>query len=147
MAVTIELYNHTARRFAEGSNSVSDTYKVKLYTGAFFDPTHTTLAEIGGTEAATGTGYTAGGQALANVTLVTGAIIPNDATFDADDLTWTASGGPITASYAVIYNDTDVGDPPIALIDFGGSESAGDGTDFIIVWSVNGIFRWFVSDF
>lgn len=146
MAVTISLYNHTAKRFADGSNAVGDTYKVKLYTGVFFDPTHTTLAAVGGTEAATGTGYTAGGQALANVTVIAGGVLPDDAVFDADDLTWTASGGAITASYAVLYNDTDANDPPLAHIDFGGSESAGDGTDFIIVWSANGIFRWSVSE-
>ena len=30
MAVTISLYNHTAKLFAEGSNAAADTYKVKL---------------------------------------------------------------------------------------------------------------------
>ena len=143
MAVTISLYNHTAARFADGSNAVGDTYKVKLLSAATFDATHTTLAATGGTEATTGTGYTAGGQALANVAVTT--VTTNDAKFDADDLTWTASGGSITASYAIIYNDTDTDDPPVAFIDFGGSESAGDGTDFIVVWNASGIFTWTVS--
>ena len=143
MAVTISLYNHTAARFADGSNAVGDTYKVKLLSAATFDATHTTLAATGGTEATTGTGYTAGGQALANVAVTT--VTTNDAKFDADDLTWTASGGSITASYAIIYNDTDANDPPVAFIDFGGSESAGDGTDFIIVWNASGIFTWTVA--
>ena len=143
MAVTISLYNHTAKRFADGSNAVGDTYKVKLLTAATFDATHTTLAATGGTEATTGTGYTAGGQALAGVTVTT--ITTNDAKFDANDVTWTASGGAVTASYAIIYNDTDTDDPPVAFIDFGGSESASDGTDFIIVWNASGIFTWTVS--
>lgn len=143
MAVTISLYNHTAARFADGSNAVGDTYKVKLLSAATFDATHTTLAATAGTEATTGTGYTAGGQALANVAVTT--VTTNDAKFDADDLTWTASGGAITASYAIIYNDTDANDPPVAFIDFGGSESAGDGTDFIIVWNASGIFTWTVA--
>ena len=143
MAVTISLYNHTAKRFADGSNAVGDTYKVKLLTAATFDATHTTLAATGGTEATTGTGYTAGGQALAGVAVTT--ITTNDAKFDANDVTWTASGGAITASYAIIYNDTDTDDPPVAFIDFGGSESASDGTDFIIVWNASGIFTWTVS--
>ena len=143
MAVTISLYNHTAARFADGSNAVGDTYKVKLLTAATFDGTHTTLAATGGTEATAGTGYTAGGQALANVAVTT--VTTNDAKFDADDLTWTASGGSITASYAIIYNDTDTDDPPVAFIDFGGSESAGSGTDFIIVWNASGIFTWTVA--
>jgi hypothetical protein len=143
MAVTISLYNHTAKLFAEGANASSDTYKVKLYASATFDATNTTLAGITGTEATTGTGYTAGGQALSNVVVTT--VTTNDAKFDADDLIWTASGGSITASYGVIYNDTDANDPPIAFIDFDGSQSAGTGTEFKIVWNASGIFSFTVA--
>jgi hypothetical protein len=143
MAVTISLYNHTAKLFAEGANASGDTYKVKLYSTATFDATDTTLAGVTGTEATTGTGYTAAGQSLANVTVTT--VTTNDAKFDADDLTWTASGGSITASFAVIYNDTDTDDPPIAFVDFDGSQSAGDGTDFKIVWNASGIFTFTVA--
>lgn len=143
MAVTISLYNHTAKLFAEGSNAAADTYKVKLFSAATFNAANTTLAGITGTEATTGTGYTAGGQSLANVAVTT--VTTNDAKFDADDLTWTASGGSITASYAVLYNDTDANDPPLAFIDFDGSQSAGDGTDFKIAWNVNGIFTFTVA--
>ena len=143
MAVSISLYNHTAKLFADGSLAVGDTYKVKLLSAATFDASHTTLAATGGTEATAGTGYTSGGQALANVAVTT--VTTNDAKFDADDLTWTASGGSITASYAIIYNDTDADDPPIAFIDFDGSQSAGDGTDFKIVWNASGIFTFTVT--
>lgn len=143
MAVTISLYDHTAKLFADGSNAVGDTYKVKLYTTATFDATNTQLSGITGTEATTGTGYTAGGQALANVAVTT--VTTNDAKFDADDVTWSASGGSITASYAVIYNDTDANDPPIAFIDFDGSQSAGDQTDFKIIWNASGIFTFTVT--
>lgn len=143
MAVTISLYNHTAKLFAEGSNASGDTYKVKLYTAATFNATHTTLAGVGGTEATTGTGYNAGGPALTNVAVTT--VTTNDARFDADDVTLTASGGSITASYGVLYNDTDANDPPLAFIDFGGSQSAGAGTDFKIIWDANGIFSFTVA--
>jgi hypothetical protein len=143
MAVTISLYNHTAKLFADGSNAVGDTYKVKLYATATFDATNTQLSGVTGTEATTGTGYTAGGATLANVAVTT--VTTNDAKFDADDVTWTASGGSITASYAIIYNDTDANDPPLAFIDFDGSQSAGDGTDFKIVWNANGIFTFTVA--
>jgi hypothetical protein len=143
VAVTISLYNHTAARFASGANAVGDTYKVKLLTAATFDATHTTLTATGGAEATTGTGYTAGGATLSNVAVTT--VTTNDAKFDADDASWTASGGPIAAEFAIIYNDTDADDPPVAFIDFDGSQSAGDGTDFLIVWNASGIFTWTVA--
>lgn len=143
MAVTISLYNHTAKLFADGSNAAADTYKVKLYSSATFTASDTTLAGITGTEATAGTGYTAGGQALTGVAVTT--VTTNDAKFDANDVVWTASGGSITASYAVIYNDTDANDPPLAFIDFGGSQSAGDTTDFKVVWNASGIFTFTVA--
>ena len=143
MPATISLYNHTARRFADGSNVAGDTYKLKLLSAATFDATHTTLAETGGTEASTGTGYTAGGKSLTNVVIET--VTTNDARFDAEDLTWTASGGSLTASYGILYNDTDANDPPVAFIDFGGSQSAGDGTDFKVVWNASGIVTFTVA--
>jgi hypothetical protein len=143
VAVTISLYNHTATRFADGSNAVGDTYKVKLLTAATFNATHTTLSATGGTEVANANGYTTGGATLSGVAVTT--VTTNDAKFDATDVTWTASGGAITASYAILYNDTDTDDPPVAFIDFGGSESAGDATDFKIVWNASGIFTWTVT--
>lgn len=143
MAITISLYNHTTQRFASGANASGDTYKVKLLTAATFDATHTTLAATGGTEVANANGYTTGGASLANVAVTT--VTTNDAMFDADDVTWTASGGAIAASYAILYNDTDANDPPVAFIDFGGSESAGAGTDFKIVWNASGILSFTVA--
>lgn len=143
MPVSVSLYNHTAARFASGANAASDTYKVMLCTSATFTAADTTLAGITKTEVANGNGYTTGGATLANVAVTT--VTTNDAKFDADDAVWTASGGAITASYGILYNDTDASDPPVAFIDFGGSESAGDGTDFKIVWNANGIFTFTVS--
>lgn len=143
MAVTISLYNHTAKRFGSGENAVGDTYKVKLLTAATFDATHTTLAATGGTEVANANGYTTGGATLSGVAVTT--ITTNDAKFDADDVTWSASGGSITASYGILYDDSDTDDPPVAFIDFGGSETASSGTDFLIVWNASGIFTWTVT--
>jgi hypothetical protein len=143
MAVTISLYNHTAKRFASGENAASDTFKVKLLTAATFNASHTTLAATGGTEVSSGTGYTTGGAALTGVAVTT--VTTNDAKFDADDASWTASSGPITASFGILYNDSDADDPPVAFIDFDGSQTAGDGTDFLIVWNADGIFTWTVA--
>lgn len=143
MAITISLYNHTARLFADGSNAAADTYKVKLLTAATFDATHTTLAGTGGTEVANGNGYTTGGASLTGVTVAT--VTTNDAMFDANDVAWTAGASALAASYAIVYNSTDSGSPPLAFIDFGGSQSAAAGTDFKLVWSSSGIFTFTVA--
>ncbi len=140
MAVTISLYNHTRARFSSGANAVGDTYKVKLLTAATFNATHTTLAATGGTEVANANGYTTGGTTLTNV--VAPVVNTDESKFDADDALWTASGGSITGSFAILYNDTDTDDPPVAFVDFGGSESAGDGTQFKVVWHPDGILTF-----
>lgn len=143
MAITISLYNHTAARFASGANAVGDTYKLKLLTAATFSAAHTTLAGTGGTEVANGNGYTTGGATLANVAVTT--VSTNDAAFDADDVTWTASGGSLAAAFGILYNDTDTNDPPVAFIDFDGTKTAADGTNFIVSWNASGIFTFTVA--
>jgi hypothetical protein len=140
---TLQLYNHTAQRFASGANSSTDTYKAKLLSAGTFDATNTTLAATGGTEVANGNGYTTGGATLANVAVTT--VTTNDAKFDADDVTWAISGGTVTAVAAVLYNDTDANDPPVAFIDFGGSRSVSSGNNFVLSWNANGIFTWTVA--
>ena len=103
MAITVTLFNHTSQLFASGANLSTDTYKLKLYSALTPNVANTTLAQVNatGTEASAGTGYTAGGQALANVAVTT--VTTNDSKFDADDVTWTASGGTIVAAYGVVY--------------------------------------------
>lgn len=140
MAITIQLYNHTRKRFASGENAATDTYKVKLFTAATFNATHTTEAAAGGTEVANGNGYTTGGATLANV--IVSIKNTDDAMFDADDVIWTATGGNIAASSARIYNDTDANDPPVAFIDFGGTETRVSGDDFLLVWNSGGIVEF-----
>lgn len=141
MAVTITPYNHTAKLFADGSNAAGDTYKVMLCTALTFTASDTTVSGVTKTEHASGNGYTTGGATLSGVSVAT--VTTNDAAFDANDVTWSASGGAITASKALLYNSTD--STPLASIDFGGSESAGDGTDFKIVWNASGIFTFTVA--
>lgn len=145
MAVTITLYNHTAAKFADGSFAAGDTYKLKLYSALTPSAAHTTLAAVdaAGTEATTGTGYTAGGATLASVAVT--SVTTNDAKFDAADVSWTASGGSIAAAYGVIYNDTDTDDPPVAYVNFDGTQTAGDGTDFLVTWNADGIFTFTVT--
>ena len=140
MAPTISLYNHTTRLFSNGTFAEGHTYKVKLLTAATYDATDVTLAETGGTEVSNANGYTTGGATLTGVAVTT--VTTDDSKFDANDATWSATGSGITASFAILYNDTITNDPPVAFINFDGSESAGAGTDFIVQWNVNGIVTW-----
>lgn len=112
-----------------------------LCTAATFNATDTTLAGITKTEVASGTGYTSGGGLLNNVT-VTSSL--NDAKFDADDVTWNASGGSIIASFGILYNQS-AGDLPLAFINFDGVQTAGDATQFKVIWNLNGIFTFNVG--
>lgn len=139
MPVSVSLYNHTVKRFLSGENAQGDTYRVNLYTVLPFDATAATkaAAEAGSTQLPTASGYVQNSKTLANV--VAAIVAPNDARFDADDVTWTATGGAITANFALVYNDTDVDDPPVLRIDFDGAQSAPDTTDFKIVWNAAGI--------
>lgn len=143
MAVTITLYNHTVARFASGANAIDDIYKINLYSAFDFDATDTTkaLAEGGATQLSTAYGYTQDDKVLENA--VVSIVTTNDAKFDADDVTWTASGGDIgPASYALIYNDTDTDDPPVAYIAFGEAKTSNTGTPFIITWDTQGIITF-----
>jgi hypothetical protein len=49
---------------------------------------------------ATANGYTAGGKALTSITLTRSGAVT---TFDAADVVWNATGGPISAHYGVVY--------------------------------------------
>lgn len=141
---TISLYNHTTRLFASGLNSSSHTYKVMLCSSATFDAANTTLDSVTKTEVSDGNGYTTGGAPLVNVAVTTSG---NDAKFDADDVVWsvTGTGTSITASAAILYNDTATGDPPLALFDFGGNRTILTGNNFILTWDANGIFTFTVN--
>jgi len=110
----------------------ADTIKVMLLdSNHSFTATHNTLSDVSANQI-TGTGYTAGGAALASKAVTQAATTK----FDAADTEWTSS--TITASHAVIYDDTMTNDDLIASIDFGGSQSSTSGT-FKIQWHADGI--------
>lgn len=139
MPVTITPYNHTAARNRSGANAVGDSYKINLYTVLPANATATTkaAAETGATQLGTANGYTQNAKALTGVAVAT--VTTNDANFDADDVSWTPSGGNISAAFAMVYNDTDTNDPPLYRIDFGGTVTAIPGDTFQINWDPAGI--------
>ena len=138
MAVTSHFYPKTQEALAKAAANLStDSLKVMLLSAYTFSNTHATMADVlaAGTEA-TGTGYTAGGQALASVTLSTTG---NVTTLDCADPSWAAS--TITAAYAVFYDaagGTDATNLPICYWDLGGSQSSTDGA-FTLTINASGL--------
>jgi hypothetical protein len=140
MPVSVTVYDHTTARFLNGANAVGDSYKINLYSTLPANATATTkaAAESGATQIGTANGYTQNTKTLTGVAVTT--VTTNDAKFDADDVSWTASGGSIAAAFAMVYNDTDTDDPPVFRIDFDGTITALDGIPFVIEWNASGIF-------
>ena len=75
------------------------------------------------TNQATGTNYTAGGNALTNINPSTSG---TTAFTDFADLTFGTA--TITARGCMIYNDTAAGDPTVAVFDFGGDKTSTAGS-------------------
>lgn len=141
MAVTVSFYNNFIEDVGRARiNLGSDVFKIMLVNGYTYNATHAAKASITG-ELSTANGYTAAGATLSNVTWAYGSSVTK---FDADDVTWSASGGSIgPATGAVIYSDTSTtptADRLVCYIDFGTSETAGAGTDFKITFNASGIF-------
>lgn len=123
----------------------SDSIKVAL-VGSSYTPnqdTHDYWDDVSANEVS-GTGYTAGGSALASKT-VTYDSATNVTVLDAADVTWASS--TITARYAVIYDDSGATAGQKALlgyVDFGSDQSSTNG-NFTITWDSTGIFRFTVA--
>lgn len=94
-------------------------------------------------EHANGNGYTTGGVALTNVVW---SQTSGTATFDCDNAVWTASGGSITARFAVIYKDATVNSivQPllcVCLLDTTPADvTATDGNTFTVQINASGVF-------
>jgi len=83
----------------------------------------------------TGSGYTAGGAALANATAVIDTT--NDLVkLDGDDVTWATS--TITARNAVLFDSTIANKNLIACFQFTEDKSSANG-DFTIQWNASGL--------
>jgi len=132
-------FNNAKKYFANGAvDWDTDTIKCMLTTSSYSPniDTHDFRDDV--TNEVSGTGYSAGGTALANKT-VTADTTNDRAVLDADDTSWATA--TITARYAVLYKSrggASSADELIAAIDFG-SDIASTGGTFLITWSSNGI--------
>lgn len=139
MATYVKI-NDWVEYMVEGANIGSDQFAVALTNTA------------PGAESTPPTG--AGDGILANVTqisytnlsgrnLTTAASTASGGThtLDFDDLTLTASGGPVGPfRYIYIYDDTVAGDPLVMYYDRGDSITLQDGEDMLIQFDAGGFF-------
>lgn len=101
--------------------TTGNTFKMALYTSSATLGAATTAYTA--TNEISGTGYTAGGATLTNVTPTTSG---TTAFCDFADVSWTTA--TFTAAGAMIYNDTSAGNSSVSLHDFGGDKSVSSGT-------------------
>jgi len=106
------------------TNTTGNTFRIALYTSSATLSAATTAYSA--TNEVSGTGYTAAGEALTNVTPTTSG---TTAYTDFADVTW--SSATITANGALIYNDSAAGDPAVCVLAFGGDKTSTAG-DFTI---------------
>jgi hypothetical protein len=119
-------------------NLNTDDIRVMLCTSTFTPNQDTMQYKSSVANEVTGTGYTAGGAALATKTVAYDGAT-NTFKFDADDTVWSTS--TITARYAVIYDatpGTDATRPLIMLIDFG-QDMVSTAGPFTLTWNAAGI--------
>jgi len=117
-----------------------DTFKIALYTSSASIDANTTAYTT--SNEVTGTNYTAGGNTLANLGVVTSNNTASTGTgfTDFSDTTW--SNATITARGALIYNttpsansnsNTTLTNAAVAVLDFGSDKTATAG-DFTIIF-------------
>ena len=107
--------------FAVGTG---DTFKLALYNASATIGADTTSYAVGIAGQVGDTGqYAAGGGTLVTALV---SLMTTVAFVDFDDLSFT--GVTLTARGALIYNDTEAGDPSVCVLDFGGDKTATAGT-------------------
>ena len=144
MAVTAKMYAKAPMNMAGGDAAgdgpmdlLSDTEKLTLHTSTYSPNQTTNEVKADATnELTTAGGYTALGQALASKTYVQSSLVT---TFDAADVTWTATS--ITFRHGVIWDDTPTtpADPLISWVDTGGDQTTSS-VDLTFQWNASGIF-------
>lgn len=144
MAITMDQYNHTAKLLLNKEVDFTTLKAMLLDDSAPFVASHSSPDDVAGeadpdrAHEFYGNGWPQGGPLLTNVAVT--VVTTNDAKLDADDVVETADGGLIGPTYACLIYDSSTGNA-LWRIDFGQAQSAGDTTDFKIVWNTLGILQ------
>ena len=138
-----KLYGPAKKAIADGTIDLdSDSFKINLYLSTSNCDTltaHDALADLTN-QVATNYGYT---QSTKAVTLTTSGTTGTVTVDETTNPVWTASGGSITARFAVIYDDTHADDMPlcVCLLDTTPADvTATDGNTLTITMNASGIF-------
>lgn len=102
----------------------TDTFKIAIHSDA---PVAGTDDELGDLTQTTGTGYTAGGEDIANDATRSGGTV----TMTATDVVWTGGSGGFTAArYLSIHDDTSTTDILSQSYDYGSNFTVAEGETF-----------------
>ena len=140
MATAWRVYDAGKIAIGEDSNLSTGSYKMALMAGTYSPDLagQATFTAIVGDEApSTDNGYTAGGNALADIDWQVSA---GTAKWDATDASWTQAGAQdLVSTYAVIYDTAS--DALICYTDFGSEQTVvgGTGAMFFVQFAANGI--------
>jgi hypothetical protein len=133
-----EVYTIFKQKAMSGINYDTTTLAVMLVTDYTVNGTaHSTSTDVSAAEVS-GTGYTAGGLAVAGtVTLDTA---DDEGVLDLADATWASS--TISAEGAIVYitSGASTTDFLVCWIDFGSAKSSSNG-NFTIQWSTEGVIN------
>jgi hypothetical protein len=143
---TSTVYTYFAKEIGDASSGAqinlgSNTFKVALLTSSYTPARDTDQywSDISANEAS-GTGYTAGGQALGGVSWARDAS-NHRSVLTASNPSWSST--TITFRYAVVYKTTGTAStsPLVCYCDFGSNQSATNGTVTIQYDGTNGILN------
>lgn len=104
----------------------TDTFRAVIHSDA---PTVATDDELADLTQITGTGYTAGGEDIANDGTRSGGTV----TMTATDVPWTAGAGDwVAGRYVSIHDDSSATDILMASFDYGSNFTVGNGETFTV---------------
>jgi hypothetical protein len=146
-----KMYESAKLAWANGTIDFdSHSFKINLYTSASNADTLAagTIAQLSDitNQVATAFGYTQNDKAVTVTTANNAGTITIDETTNP---VWTASGGAITARYAVIYDDTHANDMPcfVCLLDTAPADvTATDGNTLTITMNASGVVTFSGAD-
>lgn len=138
-----KIYDSFKEAKGDGTVDMDDAgagvFKCALFTSSLTPDQTDNLYSGLGNEVASGNGYTTGGEALTSVTWneSTGTV-----TWDAADISWTASGGSIVGRYAIIYDVSSSQLIAMCLMDNTPADiTVTDGNTLTLQLHANGVFQ------